>query len=61
MRMNFQSALVSDVTVIERPNPHAIQPEPKPIRPRPIKDPDYEALRKKFVTRFSRTLAYLAK
>ncbi|MGM4958116.1 hypothetical protein [Bradyrhizobium sp. 604_D8_N2_3] len=36
-------------------------PEPKPIKPRPIKDPDYAAIRKKVTTRFSKTLAYLAK
>jgi hypothetical protein len=33
----------------------------KPIRPRPIKDPDYAAVRKEIMARFSKTLAYLAK
>lgn len=61
MRMNFQSALASDTAVIERSNTLAVQSEPKPIRPRPIKAPDYAAIRKKVVVRFSKTLAYLAK
>lgn len=62
MRMNFQAALVSEKSVLlERSNKLVSRPEPKPIKPRPIKDPDYAAIRKKVTTRFSKTLAYLAK
>lgn len=31
------------------------------VEPQPIKDPDYDAIRKKVVARFTKTLAYLAK
>lgn len=64
MRMNFQSALTGEaMALLERPSAPDVQqlPEPKPIRPRPIKDPDYAAIRKKVGSRFSKTLAYLAK
>jgi hypothetical protein len=33
----------------------------EPLVPRPIKNPDYEKLRKKVVEAFKKTLAYLAK
>jgi len=63
MRMNFVSAFVvgEGSSLLERTNTHVSKPEPKPIKPRPVKDPDYAALRKKVTARFSKTLAYLAK
>ena len=61
MSTNYLSALLSAGDVIDRPKKLAPLAEPQPIRPRPVKDPDYAAIRKKVVARFSKTLAYLAK
>jgi hypothetical protein len=64
MRINFQD-LASFVSAPEQTDTRArtpsIEPAPQPIRPRPIDNPDYVAIRKKVMTRFSKTLAYLAK
>lgn len=60
MRMNFQTALpVEAEKVIERRRVRF--QEPKPIQARPVENPDYDALRKKIMSQFSKTLAYLAK
>lgn len=60
MRMNFQSSLAVEAeTLLERQQ--VSPPEPGLLHPRPIKDPDYDAIRNKVMSRFSKTLAYLAK
>jgi hypothetical protein len=62
MRMNLKSALDGEaMSALERSNASESRQEPKPIRPRPIKDPDYAAIRRKVMSRFIKTLAYLAK
>lgn len=65
MRLNFQSSLVNFVAAPEQTHTRArtpgTEPAAQPIRPRPIKNPDYAAIRKKVTARFSKTLAYLAK
>jgi hypothetical protein len=56
--LGFQSGS-RDPETVERASIEVV--DTKPIRPRPIKDPDYAAVRKEIMARFSKTLAYLAK
>ena len=61
MRMNFQTAYPEADTMLDGPKKKVTVQAPKRIYARPVKEPDYDALQKKAMTEFSKTLAYLAK